>query len=75
MPRTKQTPTLEEKIRARAHEIWVGEGRPEGQHLAHWRQAEAEIAERAQSTDRAQRTERRPSIAPAARSRRKAAAE
>ena len=44
MPTAKPSPTLEERIRARAHEIWVQEGRPEGQHVAHWRRAEAEIA-------------------------------
>lgn len=34
----------EKRIRARAHQIWQEEGRPEGRELAHWRQAEAELA-------------------------------
>lgn len=33
----------EERIRRRAHEIWEREGRPEGQHDAHWARACAEI--------------------------------
>ena len=28
--------TLEERVRAKAHEIWEGEGRPEGQQDRHW---------------------------------------
>jgi len=43
MPTSKRA-TPEEKVRARAHEIWLQQGRPEGQHLAHWQQAEAELA-------------------------------
>jgi len=31
-------------IRARAHQIWEREGRPEGRHLEHWEMANAEIA-------------------------------
>jgi len=31
-------------IRARAHQIWEREGRPEGRHLEHWDMASAEIA-------------------------------
>jgi len=31
-------------IRARAHEIWEREGRPEGRHIEHWEMASAEIA-------------------------------
>ena len=31
-------------IRARAHEIWEREGRPDGRHLEHWEMASAEIA-------------------------------
>jgi len=31
-------------IRARAHQIWEREGRPEGRHLEHWEMASAEIA-------------------------------
>lgn len=33
----------EERIRRRAHEIWEREGRPEGEHDAHWARACAEI--------------------------------
>jgi len=44
MRSTNPKPSLEEKIRARAHEIWLREGRPEGQALTHWQRAEAEIA-------------------------------
>ncbi len=33
----------EERIRARAHQIWEEEGRPEGRHHEHWRQACEEI--------------------------------
>jgi len=31
-------------IRARAHQIWEREGRPEGRHIEHWEMASAEIA-------------------------------
>jgi hypothetical protein len=33
----------EERIRARARELWEEEGRPEGRHLDHWERAKAEI--------------------------------
>jgi hypothetical protein len=33
----------EEKIRARAHELWLAEGQPEGRADHHWATAEAEI--------------------------------
>ena len=33
----------QERIRQRAHEIWEGEGRPEGGHAEHWAQASREI--------------------------------
>jgi len=36
-----------EFIRRRAYEIWEGSGRPHGQHLEHWRQAELEWSARA----------------------------
>jgi hypothetical protein len=32
-----------ERIRARAHEIWEREGRPDGRDADHWRQASDEI--------------------------------
>jgi hypothetical protein len=31
------------QIRARAHEIWEAEGRPEGRDADHWHQAEREL--------------------------------
>ena len=43
MPTSKRT-TPEEEVRARAHEIWLQQGRPDGHDLAHWQQAEAELA-------------------------------
>jgi hypothetical protein len=33
----------EERVRQRAHEIWEEAGRPDGQHDAHWEQAQREI--------------------------------
>ena len=33
----------EQRIRARAYEIWEGEGRHDGRAEEHWRQAEREI--------------------------------
>jgi hypothetical protein len=32
-----------ERIRARAHEIWEREGRPDGRDADHWRQASDEV--------------------------------
>jgi hypothetical protein len=32
------------KVRARAYDIWEREGRPEGRHDEHWRQAQQELA-------------------------------
>jgi len=37
-------------IRARAHQIWEREGRPEGRHIEHWEMASAEIAAEAKPT-------------------------
>lgn len=34
---------IEDRIRARAHEIWEREGRPEGEDLRHWDEARLEI--------------------------------
>ena len=34
----------QERIRQRAQAIWEREGRPEGRHEDHWREAEKEIA-------------------------------
>ena len=36
---------LQEHIRERARAIWEREGRPEGRHDEHWRQAEQEISD------------------------------
>jgi DUF2934 family protein len=44
MRSTTSKPSLEDKIRARAHEIWLQEGQPEGRELVHWHQAEAEVS-------------------------------
>ena len=33
------------RVRERARAIWEREGRPEGRHIEHWRQAAREIAE------------------------------
>jgi hypothetical protein len=35
---------LEARIRARAHQIWEEEGRPEGQERAHWERARKLVA-------------------------------
>lgn len=35
----------EAKIRARAHEIWESENRPEGRHGEHWDQANRELGD------------------------------
>jgi hypothetical protein len=35
--------SIEDRIRARAHAIWEGEGRPEGRHDEHWRRALEEV--------------------------------
>lgn len=35
----------EQRIKERAFQIWVDEGRPEGRHQEHWRMAEAQIAD------------------------------
>jgi hypothetical protein len=36
----------EDRVRARAYEIWEGEGCPHGRDRDHWRQAEREMADR-----------------------------
>lgn len=33
----------EDRVRERAYQLWEKEGRPEGQHLHHWRRAEEEL--------------------------------
>ena len=37
------TPSKEERVRERAHQIWEAAGRPHGHHDEHWRQAGREI--------------------------------
>ncbi|MBT2187552.1 DUF2934 domain-containing protein [Sphingobium nicotianae] len=34
----------EQRIRARAHQLWLDEGQPEGRSMAHWDQAEQELS-------------------------------
>jgi hypothetical protein len=38
--------TEDQEVKARAYEIWEREGRPEGRHDEHWRQAQQELARR-----------------------------
>lgn len=47
----------ENRVRERAYELWEKEGRPEGDHLRHWRQAEQELGDKssAEENDRAPR--------------------
>jgi hypothetical protein len=35
----------EQRVRDRAFQIWLDEGKPRGRDLEHWRRAEREIAE------------------------------
>lgn len=37
-------PVVEERIRARAYEIWEEDGRPEGRDVEHWIRAVLELA-------------------------------
>ena len=39
------TVSLEDRIRARAQELWEQEGRPDGKAEEHWRQASQEVRE------------------------------
>ena len=49
--------TREDRVRQRAHEIWLREGQPEGQDERHWAAAEAEIdAEAAAKPKKAAKT-------------------
>jgi hypothetical protein len=36
-------PPRDEQVRRRAYEIYESQGRPEGRHEEHWRQAEKEV--------------------------------
>jgi len=40
----------EARIRERAYQIWVEEGRAHGKHAEHWRRAEHELAEQEEGT-------------------------
>lgn len=46
-------PDKEARIRERAYEIWVREGRPHGRDAEHWQKAEAEIAAESGPADHA----------------------
>jgi hypothetical protein len=39
------TKTQEERIREKAHAMWEQEGRPTGQELRHWEEAEKAVVE------------------------------
>ena len=38
------TDDIEERIKERAFQIWIEEGRPQGRDLANWEKAKAELA-------------------------------
>lgn len=40
----KRSPDREERIKEKAHRIWLDEGRPEGRDDIHWRRAQALVA-------------------------------
>ncbi|WP_085026280.1 DUF2934 domain-containing protein [Ensifer aridi] len=42
-PPDRSTDDDEDRIRARAYEIWEREGRPDGGHERHWHQAKKEL--------------------------------
>ncbi len=54
----EQTMSDEEKIRAKAHEIWLAEGKPEGKEKEHWEMAIAALA-KAAKPKKARRRKRR----------------
>jgi hypothetical protein len=43
----------ERRIRERAYDIWLREGRPHGRHAEHWETAKAEIAAEERDRDKA----------------------
>jgi Protein of unknown function (DUF2934) len=49
MGNTENGDDIEQDIKNRAYAIWEAEGRPEGRHLDHWRQATAAAKKEAQS--------------------------
>jgi hypothetical protein len=44
VPHTASASTREQRIRERAFQIWLDEGKPQGRQHEHWRRADAEIA-------------------------------
>ena len=40
-----ETPPREDRIRRRAYEIWIKQGRPAGSELRDWLEAEREVVE------------------------------
>jgi hypothetical protein len=40
--------TVENRIRERAHQIWIEAGEPEGKHHEHWERAREEIEKEAE---------------------------
>lgn len=44
MPTPAPQPTQEERVRARAYQIWLEEGRPEGRADIHWQRAVESLA-------------------------------
>jgi hypothetical protein len=53
----RKSSNTEERIRARAHEVWEQNGRPTGRDLEFWLLAEREIKERSDLATRAVKTE------------------
>jgi Protein of unknown function (DUF2934) len=47
------------RIRERAYQIWVDEGRVHGKHVEHWRRAEHEVAEEEKGTAKPRISRRR----------------
>ncbi|WP_210527931.1 DUF2934 domain-containing protein [Rubellimicrobium arenae] len=45
---------LERRIRERAHAIWEREGRPDGRHDEHWRQASEDVGQHTGSSGSAE---------------------
>jgi hypothetical protein len=46
----------DEKIRAKAHEIWLAEGKPEGKEKAHWNMAKVAIEGKGKNAPAAKKT-------------------
>lgn len=54
-PKTDRPNGSMTSVEARAYEIWVAEGRPEGKALEHWLQAEGEFSTKHATTTRPSR--------------------